>query len=74
LVVVTHCVGGAKLRELSRRFGLSEFSHVYTDSWADQPLMRGATAVTLVSANEGTTARARALLEGRASLRLVRAG
>jgi phosphatidylglycerophosphatase C len=74
LVVVTHCVGKTKLRELERRFGIRSWSRVYTDSWADAPLMSQARDVTLVAPSPRTEMRAQSLLQGRAPLRTVPAG
>lgn len=71
LVAVTHCVGKTKLRELERRFAITAWSQVYTDSWADAPLMSRAQVVTLVGASDATQLRARSLLEGRGALRSV---
>lgn len=64
-VVETHCVGRCKPRELARRLGITEWRAVYTDSWADRALMRGARRIVLVSPSGALVARARRLGEGR---------
>jgi phosphatidylglycerophosphatase C len=71
LTVVTHCVGSAKARELSKRFGIQGWRAVYTDSWADRCLMRGARDVTLVSPSPELLERARKL-SGERSVRVSR--
>jgi phosphatidylglycerophosphatase C len=48
LVSEVHCTGQAKVAELRRRFGIVEWSTVYTNSFADSPLMSQARDVTLV--------------------------
>ncbi|MDF3069138.1 MAG: phosphoserine phosphatase [Polyangiaceae bacterium] len=48
-VVATHCVGPVKPQELARRLHIHAWDAVYTDSWADRALMRGARRVALVS-------------------------
>jgi phosphatidylglycerophosphatase C len=62
LVTETHCIGRTKLRELERRFGITAWTTVYTDSYADRALMRGASEVILVAPNRSTLTRARALV------------
>jgi phosphatidylglycerophosphatase C len=54
LVTETHCVGRVKVRELQRRFGIVEWSTVYTDSFADRSLLSRARDITLVSPSERT--------------------
>lgn len=54
LVVAIHCVRSVKVIELRRRFGLERWQHVYTNSFADAPLIARAADVTLVCPNERT--------------------
>ncbi len=48
-VVLEHCIGGQKVRRLEREYGLSAWSHVYTDHIVDLPLMQRADAFTMVN-------------------------
>lgn len=48
LVTEVHCTGQAKVTELGRRFGIREWSVVYTNSFADGPLLSRARDITLV--------------------------
>jgi len=48
LVTEIHCTGQIKVAELQRRFGILEWSTVYTNSFADSPLMSQARDITLV--------------------------
>jgi phosphatidylglycerophosphatase C len=61
-VAETHCIGRTKLRELERRFAVTAWSTVYTDSYADRALMRGAGEVVLVGPSRRTLTRARLLV------------
>lgn len=61
-VAETHCIGRTKLGELERRFGITAWTTVYTDSYADRALMRGAAEVVLVAPSRSTLARARLLV------------
>ncbi len=61
-VAETHCIGRTKLRELERRFAITAWTTVYTDSYADRPLMRGASEVVLVAPSRRTLTRARSLV------------
>jgi phosphoserine phosphatase len=71
LTVRTHCIGRVKARELSRRFGISSWLTVYTDSFADRSLVRVAREVVLVGPSERTLTRLRALVGAGSSLRVV---
>jgi phosphatidylglycerophosphatase C len=61
-VAETHCIGRTKLAELERRFGIVAWTTVYTDSYADRALMRGASQVVLVAPSRSTLTRARLLV------------
>jgi phosphatidylglycerophosphatase C len=61
-VAETHCIGPTKLGELERRFGITAWTTVYTDSYADRALMRGASEVVLVAPSRSTLTRARLLV------------
>ena len=71
LVAETHCIGRVKVRELGRKFGISEWSAVYTDSFADRSLMRGAREISLVSPSRRTEQLTRRLID-RQTLRVLR--
>jgi len=71
LVAETHCIGRVKVRELRRKFGISEWSAVYTDSIADRSLMRGAREITLVLPNRRSEQLTRRLID-RQTLRVLR--
>jgi phosphatidylglycerophosphatase C len=70
LVTRPHCIGEAKLRELRRRFGLTQWAHVYTDSALDLPLARHARSVTLVGVGARTRRRFERLL-GASAVRVL---
>jgi phosphatidylglycerophosphatase C len=70
-VVATHCVGGMKPRELARRLQIEAWDAVYTDSWADRSLIRGARRVTLVSPSPSLLMRVQRL-HGERALRILR--
>jgi phosphoserine phosphatase len=74
LVVETHCTGRTKVRELKRRFGIEHWTTVYTDSFADRPLLQGARDVILVGPSRSTLARTRRLLGPAATLRVLASG
>jgi len=74
LTTETHCIGKTKVRELQRRLGISQWSAVYTDSFADRSLLRGARSITLVSPSERTLRRTQALIDGTTVLRVLRRG
>lgn len=61
-VAETHCIGRTKIHELERRFGITAWTTVYTDSFADRALIRGASAVVLVAPNRSTLTRTRRLV------------
>ena len=46
LVAETHCTGKTKVFELRRRFGITRWAAVYTNSFADRPLMLDGANVT----------------------------
>jgi phosphoserine phosphatase len=71
-VAETHCVGRVKVRELYRRFDIVGWSSVYTDSFADRPLLRGARDVTLVGPSRRTLSLTRRLIGPGTALRVVR--
>lgn len=71
LVMETHCVGRTKVRELSRRLGISEWSTVYTNSFADRALLSPARHITLVSPSARTLKRTQALIDHRTALRVL---
>jgi phosphatidylglycerophosphatase C len=48
LVTAVHCTGEVKVAELRRRLGIVEWSTVYTNSFADSPLLAQARDITLV--------------------------
>jgi phosphatidylglycerophosphatase C len=73
LVVATHCVGRVKAQELERRLHIRAWDAVYTDSWADRSLMRGALQVTLVAPSPALLERVQRL-EGARSLRVLQPG
>jgi phosphatidylglycerophosphatase C len=70
-VVTTHCVGRVKPRELARRLQVETWDAVYTDSWADRSLIRGARRVVLVSPSPGLLMRVQQL-HGERALRILR--
>ena len=72
LVTRPHCIGETKLHELRRKFGLTEWDHVYTDSALDLPLARRACAVTLVEASARTLRRFEHTLGRSAAVRVLR--
>ena len=54
LITQTHCTGQTKVRELQRRFGITHWAAVYTNSFADHPLMLDSANVTLVGPSRRT--------------------
>jgi phosphatidylglycerophosphatase C len=74
LVAETHCTGRTKVHELCRKFGVVEWSTVYTDSFADRSLLRGATDITLVDPSSRTLVRTRQLISQTTALRVLRSG
>lgn len=71
LVAETHCTGETKLRELLRRYGVSRWSAVYTNSFADAPLMRGTPDITLVGPSRRTLQRTQRLIGQGTVLRVL---
>ena len=71
LVAETHCTGETKVRELLRRFGIRRWSVVYTNSFADSPLMRGTPDITLVGPSARTLHRTQRLIGPETSLRVL---
>jgi phosphatidylglycerophosphatase C len=74
LTTETHCIGKTKVRELQRKLGISEWSAVYTDSFADRSLLSGARSITLVSPSGRTLRRTQRLIDGTTALRVLRRG
>jgi phosphatidylglycerophosphatase C len=70
-VVATHCVGSVKARELARRFHVKAWDAVYTDSWSDRSLIRGASRVALVSPSPSLLSRVQQL-QGERAVRILR--
>lgn len=71
LVARPHCIGETKVSELARRFGLASWDEVYSDSALDLPLMRRASAVTLVAPSRHSRALVTSALPKSTSLRLL---
>jgi phosphatidylglycerophosphatase C len=74
LVAETHCTGRTKVRELSRKLGILEWSTVYTDSFADRSLLSRARDITLVSPSSRTLRRTQRLIDRTTALRVLRPG
>lgn len=74
LVARPHCIGAVKVRELERRFGITRWSEVYSDSALDLPLMRGASSVTLVEPNAISRSLVERALAGKVPVRVLRDG
>jgi len=72
LVTRPHCIGETKVHELERRFGITRWSEVYSDSALDLPLMRRSSAVTLVDPGALSRARVERELSGRMPVRVLR--
>lgn len=72
LVAVHHCTGQVKVDELGRRYGISTWHAVYTNSFADRPLLRGASEITLVCPSPGTVTSSQRMLGAAASFRILR--
>ena len=72
LIAETHCIGGSKRFELKRRFGIVEWSTVYTDSFADRSLLSRARDITLVDPSRRTLSRTRRLISQATALRVLR--
>jgi len=72
LVTRPHCIGETKVHELDRRFGLTRWSEVYSDSALDLPIMRRASAVTLVEPSERLRVRVARALGTHVPVRVLR--
>jgi phosphatidylglycerophosphatase C len=72
LVTETHCTGEKKVHELRRRFGIGAWTTVYTNSFADRPLLGGAHEITLVHPNPRTLRLTQRMTPKNASLRVLR--
>jgi len=71
LVAETHCIGRTKVHELERKLGILAWSTVYTDSFADRALLRGAKSITLVAPSRRTLLRTQRLIDGTTALRVL---
>ena len=71
LVAETHCTGPTKVHELERRFGITRWSAVYTNSFADRALMLGTPDITLVGPSRSTLLRTRRLIGPGTTLRVL---
>ena len=71
LVAQTHCTGETKVRELHRRFGVRRWSVVYTNSFADCPLMHHTPEITLVGPSARTLKRTQNLIGPETTLRVL---
>jgi len=72
LITETHCTGEVKVHELRRRFGIGAWTAVYTNSFADRPLLSGAHDVTLVHPNRRTLRLTQRMSSKKATLRVLR--
>jgi phosphatidylglycerophosphatase C len=72
LVAETHCTGENKVRELRRRFGIVGWRAVYTNSFADRPLLSHARDVTLVCPSSRTLLLTQRLIGQAGPLRVLR--
>jgi len=68
----THCTGQVKVDELRRRFGIAGWSTVYTNSFADRPLLSGASDITLVWPSPRTLRLTQRLISPVTPLRVLR--
>ena len=71
-IAPTHCVGHVKVQELARRFALTTWSSVYTNSISDRALMERASRITLVNPSARTLRQTKALAGATKSLRVLR--
>lgn len=71
LIAETHCTGQTKVRELRLRFGITRWTAVYTNSFADRALMLGTPDITLVGPSRRTLLRTQRLLEPGTALRVL---
>jgi len=72
LITETHCTGEVKVHELRRRFGIGAWTVVYTNSFADRPLLNGAHDITLVHPNRRTLRLTQRMSSKKATLRVLR--
>jgi len=59
---------------LQRKFGILEWSVVYTDSFADRALLSRAQHITLIAPSKRTLRRTRRLIDGTTILRVLPRG
>ena len=71
LIAQTHCTGQTKVRELERRFGITRWAAVYTNSFADHPLMQDGADVTLVGPSRRTLLLTQRLIGPKTALRVL---
>jgi phosphatidylglycerophosphatase C len=71
LVTDVHCTGHAKVAELRRRFGILEWSTVYTNSFADSPLLSQAQDITLVCPSPRSLLATQRLIAAGTALRVL---
>jgi phosphoserine phosphatase len=67
----THCTGQVKVDELERRFGITSWTAVYTNSISDRALMSRAQQITLVCPSSRSLRLTRLLASGDKNLRVV---
>jgi phosphatidylglycerophosphatase C len=72
LTTETHCTGEVKVHELRRRFGIGTWTAVYTNSFADRPLLSGAHDITLVHPSRRTLRLTQRMISKKAPLRVLR--
>ncbi len=72
LVTEVHCTGEVKVAELRRRFGILDWSTVYTNSFADSPLMSQAQDITLVCPSRRSLLETQRLIGPGTVLRVLR--
>jgi phosphatidylglycerophosphatase C len=71
LIADTHCTGKTKVDELQSRFGIVEWSMVYTNSFADRALISRARHITLVCPSRRTLLSTQRLIDGAQVLRVL---
>jgi phosphatidylglycerophosphatase C len=72
LVTEVHCTGKVKVAELRRRFGILEWATVYTNSFADSPLLSHAQDITLVWPSKRSLLATQRLIVPGTTLRVLR--
>ena len=72
LVAATHCTGQVKVDELRRRFAIATWSTVYTNSFADSPLLSGAREIILVCPSRRTLLLTQRMIDPATPLRVLR--